>query len=507
MTDLPPYGEFAFDPEARTLKGLLLPFGETSRPSQSGHTSTFSADDITLPRDPSVVTLNREHNRFDPVGRARLLEKREEGVYAEFELADTDEADDWLSRQKDNLRKLSAEVFFAADRVKAKLTGAGLVTEGAFASAGLFALAELPAEEDGTGAIEVVVRDAPAPNTPSDAPSEVKPEEETERLMSSIVPDGAAITEAPATDLNALYSAITTGAGREAFKNAGALFAIANVQDSGPSGATIGADTRVPQAVQELWTRRPYSRKFVSLINSGTLTSTRVYGWRWVTEPTVSDYAGNLAEVPSTAVDTEPVTADALRLAGGNKIDRRFRDFNDTAVIASFLSLQTEAYARQSDAKALAAILAGATETDVTALAAPAAGTAGLVGIVDGALSVIDTENTPSFAIVDPSLYRDILLTPKDQVFEFLSAGFGLEEGTAAGFRIVPGNVGAGNVLVGAKEAATFYELGGGAPIRVSGLDVLHGGEDVAVFGYCASIINNSDALALVDTASYDTAV
>ncbi|WP_156784903.1 hypothetical protein [Microbacterium sp. BH-3-3-3] len=95
---------------------------------------------------------------------------------------------------------------------------------------------------------------------------------------------------------------------------------------------------------------------------------------------------------------------------------------------------------------------------------------------------------------MSPELYRDVLLTSDNDKLAFLNAGFGLEEGDFASFKIVPGNIGAGKVIVGAREAATFYTLPG-TPIRVEGLDVHHGGVDVAVFAYYASIANNSAAI------------
>lgn len=491
-----PFGDFEYDPASRTLKGILLPFGEKSRMSVSGADPIeFGAESITLPRDPSVVTLNRHHNRHDPVGRATVLEKRSEGVYFEAVIADTDEGDEYLTAQRGSLKKVSAEVRDlvrnGAFAVSAVLTGAALVAEGAFASAALFELA--PAGEDTPDSGETTPEPSAA-TTPAEDPTEEKDAE----VMTSIVPDQAGVdTPAARTDVNALFAAIATGEGRENFSNLGDMFAIASIQDSGPSSVTIGADVRTPQALGELWKRNPYSRKFASLINHQDLTSTRAYGWRWVTEPAVGDYAGNTAEVPSTAVDTEPVTVDAQRIAGGNKLDRRFIDFKDQSVIESFLRLQTESYARVSDGKALTALVAGSTASNIGAAVSGVDDS--LTGLVDGALNVINSENTPSFAIVSPELWRKLITTPKDKVFEFLNAGFGLEEGSAAGFRIVPGAVGTGKVLVGAKEAATFFELPG-APIRVEGLDVLHGATDIAVFGYYASIINNAAALSLVNT-------
>lgn len=499
-SNLASYGDFAYDAESHTLRGLLVPFGERSRRSVTGDVAEFNADNLSLPRDPGALTLNRHHNSYDPVGRSTRLTVTERGVEAEFALHDTDQADDWLIGQKDSLRKLSPEVIFTDPaKTRARLVGAALVTEGAFASAGLFEIAAEEAEDPETPEAEEA-----EDTTPDAAPAQENPTSESEEVaMTSIVPDAPGAQSPAVNDSEAaLFAAIanrnTNPEALAPFAGAGAAFAIQNVQASGPSGKTIEADVTVPQAVRELWKRQAYTQRFLPLVNSGSLTSPTVTGWRWVTEPSVGDYAGNLAEVPSTAVDTEPQTAQAAIIAGGNKLDRKFYDFNDSGVVQSFLRLQTESVARQMDAKALAAIMAGATAT--TAGAVPTDVAKGLAAIVDGAQDVIASENRPSFAIVDPTLWRDIVLMKDRDKLAFLDAGFGLEEGDVTGFKIVPGAVGAGKVIVGAREALTFYTLGGGAPIRVEGLDVLHGGVDVAVFSYYASILNNGAALRVVDT-------
>ncbi|MCE4024668.1 hypothetical protein LXM50_01635 [Microbacterium sp. Au-Mic1] len=491
------YGDFTYDPEARTLRGLLVPFGEPSRTNSTGQTGVvFTADTINIPRDVSVVTLNREHDRYDPVGRATELKKTERGVEATFQLADTDEADSWLSRQKDKLRKLSAEVRFAADGLSARISGAALVTEGAFASAGLFALAP-DAEEDP----ETPEAEEAEDKTPDAAPAQENPTNEMEEdTVSSIVPDAPGAVSPAANDNEAaLFAAIANRQSNpEAlapFANAGAAFAVQNLQASGPSTVTIEADVTVPQAVRELWQRRPYRSRYTPLINSGTLLSPTVTGWKWdaTKEPTVGDYAGNLAEVPTSALDTIPVTAQAAIIAGGNKIDRKYYDFGNTEVIASYMRLQTEDVARKLDAKVLSTITGAATVTAPGTV--PAGVPKGLAAIVDGALGVINTDNAPSFAIVSPELWRDIVMMADKDKLAYLNAGFGLEAGDVESFSIQPGNVGTGKVIVGAKEAATFYTLGGGAPIRVEGLAVHNGGVDVAVFAYWAAIVNNAAAI------------
>ncbi|WP_223693821.1 hypothetical protein [Leifsonia poae] len=141
-------GTFSVNIEDRTVEGILLPFGETSRLSMSKTEPIyFSADAVSLPADASVVTLNREHDQFSPVGRAIVLEKRDEGVYAKFAIARTPEGDEFLTKEypAGRFKKLSAEILGivrdTADKARAvagKITGAALTTEGAFESAALF---------------------------------------------------------------------------------------------------------------------------------------------------------------------------------------------------------------------------------------------------------------------------------------------------------------------------------------------------------------------------------
>lgn len=537
------YGDFSYDPETRTLRGILLPFGETSRVSVSGaEPIMFGADSIDLPRDPSVVTLNRNHNRHDPVGRATLLEKREAGVYAEFRIADTDEGDAYL-RDGGGLRKLSAEVAgivrAGVRAVRSKLTGAALVAEGAFASAALFAVGETvtidgyehPAESestsswsqtnsDGTGEASTtttteeaedlgdgtkrITRTTTTVTTITDQPDAEpaeEPNEETEALMGNIVPGSATAT--PTRTLDGLFAAIARNDPDQLreYRGAGELFALKTVQHSGPTTLTIGADTQETGYLGELWSRAPYQRRLVPLVTNAVLTNYKMEGWRWVDgkTPEMDDYTGNVTEVPSNEVDTEPVEVNAARLAGGHRIDRRYRDFNDQAVIASYLTHQTDSYKRKTDGKVLAGLVAAATVTAPGTV--PANIAKGLAAIVDGALGVIATENSPAFALVDPLLWRDILLTPKDDILAYLETGFGFEQGTGPGFALRPAAVGAGKVIVSAKEAFTFYELGE-TPIRVDGVVPGNGAEDVAAFGYWATLANNAAAIRSVTVAA-----
>ena len=105
----------------------------------------------------------------------------------------------------------------------------------------------------------------------------------------------------------------------------------------------------------------------------------KVNGWKWdpAAEPAVAAYTGNAAEIPSGVVDTLPVTADAVRLAGGHRLDRRFLDFGDQSIYQSYLGKMAESYARVSDVAWLTAAVAGATPINSSLATLPAGIVAG----------------------------------------------------------------------------------------------------------------------------------
>jgi hypothetical protein len=176
------------------------------------------------------------------------------------------------------------------------------------------------------------------------------------------------------------------------------------------------------------------------------------------------------------------VTWGITRYAGGWDIAREFFDFGETAVIDAFLRLAADSYAKKSDAKVLSELIAGATAAPVGVI--PVDVNPALVKIVRGALRVITADATPSYALVAPDVFEQVMFTKKDDVLAYLSMSLGLEEGQVESFKIVPHTgVAAGEVLVGDKLAASAAELGG-APIRVSAVDIVKGGIDEALFGY-----------------------
>ncbi|WP_024357798.1 hypothetical protein, partial [Leucobacter chironomi] len=497
----------------------------------------FSAGTVEIPADPSIVSLNSgsdygltDHSQFANVGRATSLVETPEGIVAEFAIARTPEGDKLLARatapDQAARPRLSAEIAGlirrGAEAVKARLTGAAACSQGAFASAAMFSAVdgavEVLEEEKPETTLDDATRDALVVDVTAavlDAlgdtdpdPTETPDPDEKETTMTASVPRQLRThtKNDDKTSATGLFAAIAMASrsndrsGLEPYLAGSAAFAIANVNHAGPSGATISADIAEPTYIGQLWKRKKYERRFFNLCGTETLTSFDIRGWRFVDgkAPEVAAYAGNGAEIPSNAVDTEPVTETARRIAGGHRIDRRFTDFPDQGFWQAYFDSMVESYARVSDLDALSTMVGDATA--VTPGTVPADVAPALAAIVDGALAIIATENSPAFAVVSPELWRDIVLTGRDEVLGYLSASFGLEEGSAGGFRIIPGPVGAGKTLVGAREARTMYELPG-SPIRVEGLVPANGQIEPALYGYIGDVTHNAAALALVTAA------
>lgn len=506
------------DVEARTLRGLLIPYDELSQPSVSKTEPVmFSKGSVVIPEDVTALNANRLHSQFAPVARFATVEDTDAGIVAEFAVARGADGDALLAEASDpdpaKRPKLSAEVRSlvraGARAISATLTGAAFVPQGAFASAALFSLAPDEAAELKEQIAEVIdaATDGDDTETPDAAPAEDNKEGQF-AMSNATIPAGVTAPATPKRSANGLFAAIASR-DFDAMKaysvpESPAMFAIEGLQHSGPSTVTIGADTQDVGYLGEIWSGNEYQRKYWDLFAQNPLTNYKATGWKWdpANSPEVATYAGNLAEIHSNALDTIPFVVDAIRVAGGNRLDRRYLDFNDQAVIASYFRKLAEHYKRVTDNASLAAaVTAAGADLSVSGKSYPYGSPVAIAGIVDGALQVLAEEATPSFAVVSPELWRDIALIGRNDVLGYLQAGFGLESGSVDGFKILPGAVGTGKVLVGAKEGLQVFELGG-SPIRVDALAVHNGAVDGALYGYYATL-DSGLGLSIVDTTDY----
>jgi hypothetical protein len=541
-------GDFAVNAEARTVRGLLVPFGEASRLSVSGIPPlAFKAPaDLRIPRDVTILNANDNHDRYKPIARFVSASATPQGVVADFAIGNTPEGDNFLAEYAKGTRmKLSPElrdIRRYADGLfgTAELTGAGFVPEGAWTSTGLFAVADdapapvvepdpvplatktvltpdaatgvLAVEADavpitvdvtvGTAVTSFINPTSGEPTMPEDAVIPTGAFAARNKARRGIVIDGPngdfAAVRPISEALAAFYgrgdrSALDAIAATERPTGEQGMFALSDVKLT--TAGSVGINILQPQWIGQLWAGRRYARRYIPLLGHADLKSFKVSGWDWTTKPAMATWAGDKAAITSNAPATEAKTFNALRFAGAHDIAREYRDFDVPEFWDSYFAAMTDSYAALSDTDALTTLVAGSTA--VTAATVPPTGVPqGLVSIVDGAMAVLPL-GIPTFAIVSPELYRDLLLTRSQDTMAFLNLGLGLEEGTIESFKIVPGAVGTGKVLVGINAAATTYELPG-SPIRTEALDQIKGGIDEALFGYEVTIIENPQALALV---------
>lgn len=489
----------------RVVAGRLLPYGQEGRTSLGRVTVRRGA--LTLAER---IVANLEHDRTRPVGVLVAHEDTDDGLDVRVRLAATRAGDDLLAEVTEGLRTgLSVEVddpvIRRGELVAGTVTALGFVVEPAFPDARLAAAlaedTEAVVNDDGSvaittpsAAVTVTVTDP----TPQEDP--VAPETTTDTEVTASAP-----AQAPA----ALVASGATGARptapRTFTEHIERLCAGLELRPQGRDQmlaalsdityTAVGADLSEPQWLGELWSGVPYERSVVPQLAQGRLTSLKVNSWKWTTKPAMASYAGNKAAITSNAAATDPVTGTASRLAGGHDIDRAMVDFPESGFWESYYRAMAESYARLTDAAALAAIKAGG--TSVTAGDVPPGVTGAAAALVDGALAVIDT-GVPTFAFVAPDIYRALLLTPRNYVLDLISSALGVKDGSLLGLSVIPRtDLTDGDVIVGTRSAATFYELGP-TPIRVDAVNIANGGVDAGVFGYYFLQIHDADGIAVL---------
>lgn len=506
--------------ETRIVSGLLLPYGEVGQTNIGKFSIEPGA--VVIPEDPEVVTLNVQHDNETPVGRATELLDTPAGIVGTFRVAKTADGDQLLAEIAGGTRtKLSAEVKNVVIRsrkaVSGFLFGAAVVEQGAFPSAALVAeyaedtltaevIEVLPSPEVGMEQIvvdvmpeEIIVNVTQEDGTLAQVefvPMTETPEEETDTTQGE-TPMTAATAPAALQAAKA-QEGVTLNAATERFASAmrtGESLAAALSDITYDGVGAVGTAINLPQWLGELWEGREYVRRYIPLIGSGSLTSMKVVGWQWAAggAPTVAAWTGNKTDVPSNAVETEIVETFAQRYAGAHDVAREFRDFGTPEFWDAYFRAMVRSYTKLTDDATLEALVDNAPVV-------VASGAGAWDRILDGVEAIIDYA-VPTFAVVSRSIYRELITTPAQDGLAYLNASLGLETGTVAGFSIVPsGDLATGDVIVGASQAATSFELPG-SPLRVEAENIAKGGIDVGLFGYHAVAFNNLNGLARVVTA------
>ena len=497
----------------RVVSGVLLPYGQIGRTNLG----RFSVPPGTfrIPTDPSVVTLNTDHDSTSPIGRAVTLTDTPAALVATFSVAATPEGDQYLADVEAGRRNaLSVEVkdvvIRAGKAVSGALYAAAAVARGAFPSATLLAADVGEELVEQTTTDEQTTYEFTDDTTSPDNAAEAAGEE------SNVDDDQTAEdTSTDPTDEGELRAALPgtltkTHTGQKATRTLFATLGNARANEAAVLMAAldnaIAADLLPAQQKQwlaEIWGSRTYKRRFSPLIQSAGLSALKALGWRFIDgkTPEVADYAGFPNQPNSNEVKTESVEITASRLAGAGAVDRAWIDFPSPEFWSAYFREQTNSYERKADAAARDALISGATAVEAGTVPDGVATAAAY--IVDGAMAVLDVErDLPSFALVGTDLYRSLLLTRADDMLAFLTSALGLEDGVLESFKIVPTSVATltGKVLVGTRTAATQFELPG-VPVRVDTVNISSGGVERGVYGYHAELVNDAKGLALVAPA------
>lgn len=505
------------DTAGRTVTGLALPFGVPGHSSKG--TVIAEAGSVELPADLKRIKLYRDHSTAagSPVGYCTSATETAEGIEMSFRIGSTPDGDAALADVTEGIRDaLSVEIVGAEIGPGGKLTG-GMITAVALVAVPAFAdarVASFTASLHTTPAEDTAEDDAPpAPdlehpaedtaeddasdvdnsadndtNTPDDQEIEnmtdntnTPAEQETKLAAAPAGLTAARVnTAAPAVTFSSVVDTllgVREGRERDAMMTA----ALADITKSAHPHVSS------PGWLGELWSGVSYTREIVPTMTSKQLTGRKATGWRWTTRPTVDDYLGDKAEIPTNTPVTEAVELTAKRIAGGHDIDRAYFDFNDREFIASYFRAMAESYAMVTDDRAAeflvteAAKNIGDTQSDLLRAAAKAR-----------QLVKRGTRTEATTYLVNPDDMFELLdVTTMDNP-AYLEL-IGVDPSKFITSDLAP----AGSVIAYAKPAVEWYELGS-SPIRVEAEHLARGGRDAALFGYWAAFVTNPAGLVTV---------
>ena len=401
-------GEVLANLDDRTLTGLLLPFGEEGRTNVGRF--TVMAGDIAVPADPSVVSLNEDHDRFQPIGRATRLWETTAGIMATFAIGRTPAGDAALADP--TRRCLSAEFKTGIKNGRATggiLAAAAKVARGAFPSAQVLA-ADADADdeaavlepgdaatvaEDHSEAVytdeegrtyrrtyDSVTTEAVTENGIETTTTITTTEEETDAdaEVTTEQENEVSATAIPATHRGAAPVAPKAQTGPSAAEIF-AAFAIVKAPDLGGPGTSradaegvlaalqdittelaAGGEVARPNWLGQLYQGIPYEREYITLGTLGTnITLAGKQGYtlhRGTAAAPVNSlgqtWAGNKTEIGSGVGFTKAQTSSLLRWAFGADIAREFFDLPGAEeAIEAFFRLVLEDHLIWSDTRAL----------------------------------------------------------------------------------------------------------------------------------------------------------
>lgn len=495
------------DENTRSISGIITEYGAVGYTSMGP--TIFTAGSITVPADRKRVKLLVQHDTYSAaVGYMTDFTDDARLPVAVFDVPAGDRGDEAIAEAHNGLRDaLSVGVSIQEWHIDADdnlvvtagtLYEVSLVTIPAFDNARIQDVAaarkelsmpsKTPAAEAAqtqTAAVEPVTAAAAPATAVVVAPAE--PAAQAAREPQAAPPLGGG---EQALNVRAMANIMADHLGR-GLPAAGLQAALLDVTPSGVNPADGDSIFPRPQWVDEVWTASNVRRPLIDSLNKQTLRALKVFGYRFTSDPTVGEYAGEKTAIPtSDPITTELVEATAKRFAGGWDFDRAFVDLGAAGFMETVVRKGTDDYKRKTEAYVAGLLAAAAT---------PVAGQTSLIG----ALAAIGAQAATlgsdlSFVQFAPDVWAEFVALPDTEVPWWLRAqgrvNLSTVDGNAGGitFAVNPG-LAAGTVLAGDRRAATVYEVD--PPINVQALDIANGGIDIAIYGYIALIINDPRAL------------
>ena len=523
-------GEAHASSTGRIVSGLVLPWDQIGKTTAGPLKIRRKA--ARVPADLMRCKLHLNHTgtpHHRVVGHAISADYREDGLYMSFRVAATEDGDRAMLDVTEHVRDAFSAELAAIRRVgddvfDSILTGVALVDTPAFDEARVLEVhasayhpipTETPTHTGGNPMnIKALIKSLIADGlTEAEARAKAKliygDEADTVQLDDEAPADGAAADGADgAADEGESAAASYTpraavvpqrvrerSAAPAEISLSQAVDAVHAIQTGHAADVAHAALTNItnssmvdatpPQWLGELWSGRSVPRRIIPLMGHRPLTSWRIQAFKWTQRPAVAAYAGDKNEIPTNAVAIAPYEAEATRWAGGHDLDRKFYDFGDREILDSYWRAMNESYAVVTDANAADWIVANAT----------AAGTAPdlFQAILTGQSAVEDALNVGAdYVLANPADKLSLLSITAANAPAYASL-FGVNFNAVVWTKRVP----AKTVVVGAKAAATHYELPG-SPLRVEAEHLSHGGRDAALFGYTALTLDNGAGLVKV---------
>lgn len=409
-------GEVLANLEERTITGRLIPFGEEGRTNVGRFMVEAGALDISdAIADPSIISLNLDHDPTRNVGRATRVWQQADGVYCSWAIARTRDGDTALADALDPARtagrkRVSGEFGPAVIRAgklvagRAKLWGSGLVPMGAFPGAMVLAADTPDSEEsevvegevintnhtdevytdetgreyrriydsetvdtgDGTQTITTIT-ETTSDNTNTD-PTESDDNEEELTVTAAAIPTtqrtGApgATTAQRGPSKRDVFAAIATFRDPEAVDRAAATRVLAALSDITAPALLDGGKVARPLWMDQIYQGIPYVREYVGLGNLGndiTLGGKEGYTLHRGTPAAPANrlggtWAGNKSAIASGTGFTKSHESFLQRYAFGADVGRELFDLDGGAgAIAAFFGLVAEDELQWSDERAL----------------------------------------------------------------------------------------------------------------------------------------------------------